>query len=135
MLQSKGYVTVAGKGISLHLPVGRKEAERVTVLLKTVVYFVVVVAFGIGAGIIAVAVTGSEDNPVAYISPLIGLFLGAAFLRVLGIRESRRSRGGRTYYPRWLSDYSSGDGYSGGGSDCGSSTGGDGGGGGYAGSN
>lgn len=128
LLHSKGYVTVVGKDISLHPPVGCKEAERVTALLKKVVYFVVVVTFGIGAGLIAVAVTGSEDTPVAYISPLISLFLGAAFLRVLGIRESSRSRGSRTYYPSAPSDYSSDHGYSGGGGDSGGSTGGDGGG-------
>lgn len=97
-----------------------------TALLKTVVGLV-----GIGVGaLIGVAVTGSEDNPVAYIFPLIGLCIAGVFLRVLGIDKSGRGRkpSGRTQYP--IGGYSGssdcGSGYSGSG-DCGGG-GGDGGG-------
>jgi uncharacterized membrane protein len=68
----------------------------------------------------------------AGVAIVYGGWLGMSAMR----RPSgKRPRGGRIYYPSGLSDYSSGDGYSGGGSDSGSSTGGDGGGGGYDGSN
>jgi uncharacterized membrane protein YgcG len=111
----------------------KEEAGMVTNLLKTVVGLV-----GIGVGaLIGVAVTGSEDNLVAYVFAFIGLCVAVGILNVLGLggRSSRRLRGGRrTYYPPYTSDYSSDSSSYDGGGDSGGSTGGDGGGGDYGGS-